>query len=119
MIGARLCELRGCSMVLESLCGRRFVTQHLANEPLRGVFYTRATTEGSVMPQSKSPEMQGFDDATEYLLDRRPDSVELFNEYHKPPPGIPHCSGCVATTVQTNDCPACQYEVGFADGSSK
>lgn len=67
----------------------------------------------------RGQEMQGFNDATEYLLDRRPDSVELFNEYHKPPPGIPQCSGCVATTVQTNDCPACQYELGFADGSSK
>lgn len=65
-------------------------------------------------------EMQGFNAATEFLCDPRPDDTEgKFEEFHKPPPGVPDCPGCAASTVTENDCPACQYELGFADGMSK
>ena len=65
-------------------------------------------------------EMKGFDDACGFLLDPRPDEDDVkWNDYHRPPTGVPDCAGCASSRVQDNDCPACQYELGFTEVMSK
>lgn len=67
----------------------------------------------------ESPKAQGFNDATRFVSDPRPDTAGKFEAFHNPPQGILGCSGCAAlNVVQENDCPACQYELGFSLGSN-
>jgi hypothetical protein len=61
---------------------------------------------------------KGFDDATHYLLDSRGEE-ESFRLHYNPPEGVPNCVGCAQTRVVENDCPRCQYELGFTEGASK
>ena len=64
---------------------------------------------------------RGFDDATRWLLDKRPDSTELMEEHRTPPEGLPDCEGCEGDDVAAEnvDCPACCYEWGFTEGAEK
>lgn len=65
-----------------------------------------------------SEQSRGFDDGTNYLLDPGSEAESFKNNY-KPPPKTPGCAGCIGTVVVDNDCPACQYELGFTEGASK
>jgi len=66
-----------------------------------------------------TPEQQGFDDGTSYMRDEAPATRGQFDAYHKPPAGLLGCPGCASNHAQTNDCPRCQYNIGFTEGMSK
>jgi len=66
-----------------------------------------------------SEEMRGFDDATQWLLDPRPDGDIAQGAYHRPPRGLEGCVPCQGAVVARNRCPACRYELGFTDGACK
>lgn len=61
--------------------------------------------------------MAGFEHATGWLLDES--HFPCVNNWHAPPAGLPDCPGCKDDRVVENDCPKCQYELGFTEGASK
>lgn len=63
--------------------------------------------------------IQGFNDATGWLLDPAEDSPELKAKYCNPPAGLDGCLDCLGETVAVNDCPRCQYDLGFTEGACK
>lgn len=63
--------------------------------------------------------IDGFSDATHWLLDPDDDSPELMAKYQNPPDGLEGCEGCAGDVVVENDCPACRYQWGFTNGASK
>lgn len=63
-----------------------------------------------------SEEIRGFDDATRWLLDPEEGPLDGFFD---PPKGLEGCADCAHEFVAKNDCPKCQYELGFTEGSWK
>lgn len=77
---------------------------------------------GMVLAHKKPEEARGFNDAMRWFMAGENAKVErdlLMEDFHEPPEGLDGCEGCKSDRVASNDCPRCQYELGFTDGASK